>query len=595
MSKPTLTNNPAVAAFRPTSPFSERRLVWVLALAALLLASASCALGYFIQPPGTRFIGTAYNIDDYCNYLSWLRQTLDGRFFLHDQFTTEPQHDLEFNVFFWGLGRLGRLVHAGPQAVLLVARVGGGAALLALVWRLYRRCLPDEPRARLTAFGFACLSGGWGWLVWGRWHDRNLFGAPVDAWQPEAFTFLTLDTSALMTCSTALIVAALYALLRGEQTGQWKYPVWAGVCGAVLGNMHSYDVLHIAAAWGLFLVVWTALKRGRGVASSWARGLIALALTLPTTAYQYLVFQREAVFHARANTLTLSPAFWHYILGYGIVFALACIAIVGLAAGVFLQARLGAALAGNPHADEVAPGLRQTRPENLADFRPLLVAACWSVAGLMVIYLPVAFQRKMIMGTHIPLCLLAGVGAVYLTQRLAPRAQAAALCLLVALSVPTSLLFILRDCTHLTENKSETQQVPFLSQTLVDAYDWLRANTPPGSATVGFPALCASLPGYAGRPVWAGHWGETPQYGRKVAQFAAFADTRTSDADRRAFLAATGAQYLLYPNDVSALHFQDTHGAAHTFADLAHAPVSGTAPVYVGKDWTIFRLAAPSP
>ena len=41
----------------------------------------------------------------------------------------------------------------------------------------------------------------------------------------------------------------------------------------------------VSAAWGLFLVVWTIVKRGQGVAMSWARGLVALALTLPTTLY----------------------------------------------------------------------------------------------------------------------------------------------------------------------------------------------------------------------------------------------------------------------------------------------------------------------
>ena len=53
---------------------------------------------------GSFFIGTPYNIDDYCNYLSWLRQMADGHFFIHNLFTTDPQKNIEFNVFFWLLG-----------------------------------------------------------------------------------------------------------------------------------------------------------------------------------------------------------------------------------------------------------------------------------------------------------------------------------------------------------------------------------------------------------------------------------------------------------------------------------------------------------
>lgn len=550
----------------PSAPRLERRLVVGLALAALLLVCLPSAFGYAITPPGTHFIGTAYNIDDYCNYLSWVRQTMDGRFFFHNQFTTQPQRNLEFNLFFWALGRGAALLHLSPQAALQAARIAGGTAVLVLVYKLYQAAVPQNVPARVTAFAFVCLSGGWGWLQWPLWHDKNVSGSPVDAWQPEALTFLTLYTSALMTVSTAFIVGALYCLLRGEQTGRWQYAACAGLCGAVLGNIHSYDVLHLAAAWGLYLVAWTAVQRGRNVGASWARGVLALALTLPTTVYEYLILQRETVFRARAEVPTLSPTLWHYALGYGVVFILAVLALP------FLVRSL------------------QARSSLFADRQAALIALCWAIGGLAVIYLPVAFQRKMVMGTHIPLCLLAGAGAVLLTQQLKPRVQAFALAALVLLSLPTSLLFLARDMTHLTENRSETQQSPFLPDTLVDCYGWLRTHTPPGSAVVGFPTLCAALPGYAGRTVWAGHWAETPQYGTKVTEFARFADALTPVSERQSFLAQTHAQYFFYPNDVSAMAFANKHGVVHRFADFAHAPIPGTVPVYANAQFTIFRL-----
>ncbi len=552
----------------PKPPSSaETRIVVGVILLTLFLTGLPYLLGYYITPPGTQFIGTAYNIDDYCNYLSWLRQAMDGHFFLRSLFTTDPQKGLEFNVFFWLLGRLAHHAHLSPQAVLQMARVGGSLALLILIYRFYRFVLPSDLPARLTAFGFACLGSGFGWVTWAHWHDKNLPGSPVDAWQPEAYTFLTLYTSALMTVSTCLILGALYALLLGEQTGKWRYPVIAGVCGAILGNMHSYDVLHLSAAWGLFLVVWTVIKRGRGVAKSWARGVLALALTLPTTVYQYLVFQRETVFRQRANVPTLSPAFWHYALGYGLVFLLALFAL-------FVFARRTAPPASSPKTE--------TGP-------PLLFPACWAVAGLLVIYLPVAFQRKMLMGEHIPLCLLAGVGAAYLTARLAPRARTVALTCLVLLSCPSNLLFLTRDITHLETDRSETLQFPYLTDTLVDTFHWVAANTPPDAAVVGSPALCAYLPGYTGHPVWAGHWAETPRYAEKIQLFNRFSDSETPDADRQAFLRSTHARYLLYANDVSG-GYVTRRGEPRQFVDLAHVPPPYLVPVYRNKDDTLFRI-----
>ncbi len=572
----------------------EHRLVAALIAFTLLVSTLPYLLGYFLAPvmgvngSPTYFIGTPYNIDDYCNYLSWLRQMADGRFFLHNMFTTDKQNDLEFSVFFWLLGRVMAVTHCSPQAALQFARLTGGLGLLYLIYRFYRYCLPADKYARLSAFGFACLSSGLGWVQWHHWQDKNLPGGPVDAWQPEAYTFLSIYTSALMTVSTLLILGALYALLLGEQTRKWKYPVIAGVCGGILGNMHSYDVLHLSAAWGLFLIVRTIRLRGQGVAMSWVRGLVALALTLPTTLYMLYVFNREAVFKARANVPTLSPSLpivvsghhlnlpapWHYFLGYGLVFGLAVLAAVLL----------------------FKPSARKEESDPLVSFPygplsgfPCFFALCWAVAGLLIAYLPVPFQRKMLMGEHLPLCLLAGVGAAWLARRFAPRHQALALALLVLASAPSSALFLRRDFRHLQTDKSETHLSPFLSLPLVDVYHWLRANTPADAAVVGLPGLCTYLPGEAGRAVWAGHWAETPSYGDKDAQFVDAFDQEASDADRHAFLLSTNAQYLFYPNDISQATFKRRH-QIHHFVQLTLAPPPYLKQVYKNDTFTVYEI-----
>ena len=45
----------------------------------------------------------------------------------------------------------------------------------------------------------------------------------------------------------------------------------------------------------------------------------------------------------------------------------------------------------------------------------------WATAGFGVAYLPFAFQRKMIMGTHVPLCLLAALAVAGLAARFFPE------------------------------------------------------------------------------------------------------------------------------------------------------------------------------
>ena len=548
----------------------ERRIVFALITITLFAACLPYLLGYFSTPPGGFFVGTVYNIDDYCNYLSWLRQMADGRFTILNLFTTDPQKGLEFNLFFWLLGRLMAWTHCSAQTALQVARVGGGLALLNLLYRFYRHCLPDDRYARLSAFGFACLGSGFGWTQWRLWHDRNPYGSPVDAWQPEAYTFLSIYTSALMTVSTLLILGALYALLLGEQTGKWRYPIIAGVCGGILGNIHSYDVLHLAAAWGLFLVVWTGLTRGRGMAIRWARGCVALALTLPTTGYMVYLLKHEAVFAKRAAVPTLSPEVWHYFLGYGLVFGLAIVAMwmIGCKFKEGGVKRAGASPA----------------PTGV-----MLFVVCWAVAGMGVIYLPFAFQRKMLMGEHIPLCLLAGLGASWLVSRVAPTARVCALTLMVLASAPSNVLFLLRDINHIESNRSETHLSPYLPGAQRDVYHWLRANTLPDASVVGPPSLCTYLPGEAGRAVWAGHWAETPHYADKETEFADAFDARTSQPARQAFLLSTHASYFFYPNSVSDQTLKRRDGLHH-FVELTAAPPAYLTEVHKNELFTVYEI-----
>ena len=84
---------------------------------------------------------------------------------------------------------------------------------------------------------------------------------------------------------------------------------------------------------------------------------------------------------------TLSPPFYQYIFGYGIVLVMA---VVGVALRLMRRKR---------GADSVVAAAGTN----------LLLPACWFVAAMAVTYMPhVAFQRKMIMGADIPLSLLAG-------------------------------------------------------------------------------------------------------------------------------------------------------------------------------------------
>jgi hypothetical protein len=550
---------------------TEVNVVAGIIFLVVLLTTLPYLLAYSVS---NTFVGQIYNIVDFSVYLSWTRQAADGHFGTLNLFTTVKQHGYLFNCLFLVLGNVVRVTGLPIPIVFQIFRVGGAILLLWVAYLLCRTTYPTSVQARLTSFALIALSSGFGFVYWPKWIDHNVPQTSVDIWQPEAFTFLSIYATVLFVVATIFILTAFYNLVRGEQTGQYKYAVYAGLCGLVLGNIHSYDILHIAAGWGLYLIVITAAERKFDI-SRWLRALIAGALALPSSAYQYWVFLHEPVFNARAKTPTLSPNLYFYMMGYGLVFFLAAIAIALIIT---------------------------RRRDFVAFFRSGKVATwvvCWAIAGLTIIYLPVEFQRKMAMGEHIPLCILAGGAAAYLVSHSNRALRPVLLCILVAATFPTNALFLSREYRHIENGRSEISQANlYLTQPQVDVLGWIKKNTKPGEAILAFQPISQFIPGYCDRAVWVGHWSETPDYASKSAQLLTNFLASTSDEDRQNFILGTQTDYLVYWTSTAGEQPRLTRHGPEYLDDLGASPPKYLTPVYTTKtssadaqaSYTIFKI-----
>lgn len=606
-------------AYTPDS--TEKSVVFWIGFFTLLITCVPYWLGFAITPPGYQFIGYPYNIDDHCVYLSWIRQAADGDFFIRNLFTTDDQPVMLFNLLFWAIGLLSRVAHISPWLSSELFRIALSAGLLYLVYRFFRYCIPGDRIARVTGFAFACLSSGFGWSQWAKWQDRNIGGPPIDAFQPEAYTFTSIYLFVHFAAGTLLILGTLFAMLRCAHTGKTRYAVLAGLCAMLLGNIHSYDIFQVSAVWAVFLIALTIAAAARGVGKLWLQSVLALALSLPTVLFTYYVYKHNAVFNARAHSDTRSEPIWHYALGYGVEFILAIVAL-GLIVGIYRRTRPAIdafpddsiaekAADSEPQSGNVWPPATSHDAEDPSavasalvlpgwrDWKTACFAACWAVAGLAVIYVPFMFQRKTLMGEHIPLCLLAGWAASALTRNMRPALRIAALSLLVVASLPSNALFLLRDITHLEHNTSETDQRPFMSADEIGALNQIENKTPAGAPVLAFYYLSLYVPGLTGHPVWCGHWSETPDFAQRISEFRRFAEVPeyTSpdiadqmDAERRAFLARTRCAYLIYPTDVSGMSVTDRAGRVHSYLDFANSPPPYLIPVYHNKTQAILKI-----
>jgi len=501
---------------------SERladRKAWTLILAIVLFTLLPYLFGAWLSL-GRKYFWINHNIDDNCVYLAWIRQAWEGHFFFENRFTTDPQPRLSTNLFFWAIGTVARWTGLPVLLLFHLTRMGLGIVWLWSLWLLYKRLLPEG--ARMPALWLACVSAGLGWLFW-----RNAgINAPIDAWQVEAFTFLSLYLNPLFVVGTLLMTACTYDLWRAMQEMRWGFAVRAGVWALLLGNIHSYDVVQIAGAWLAFLLVSTALRKPLD-RQRWLMALTTGLIGLPSVVYQYWLYRIDPIFRHRADVPTSAPPLWHVLAGDAPLLVLALIAVA-----IIVRERR--------HREE-----------------PFLLLLCWAVVGIGLqylprifatvgVHLPMNFERKMIMGAHLPLCALAGWGLWLLVRHLPARRALLVTALVIAFTTPSNIRWLIRDGQNLIRNMANTgMHRAYMEPEEWEAIQWLANNTRPEEAVLAFPSFAVFIPPFAGNRVYAGHWGETPQFAERLRETLRFLDARRSDMERYELLRRAKVKYIV--------------------------------------------------
>ena len=504
---------------------AERRWVVLASLAVMAVTCIPYLFGWSITPPGNQYMGLLANPDEHNVYLGWMRQAERGNVLFFDPFTAEPQQARFFHGFFLALGLAARITHIPLIWIYHLARVMSGMLLLVGVYVLAAQ-LFEGRLARRLGWGFAAFSSGLGWL-----YALLRPGAavhPIDFGHglvmPEAITFLSLLLNPLFCFSVWLMVALWTAYIAAVRVNSWKLAALAGTAGFVLGNVHTYDMITVWLTLAGYVIAVAVIGRRFPAREAGFAALVGV-MAAPFVIYQYWLFQANAVFREKALTLTLTPPPAYFLMGYGLVLALA---IPG--AAVALRRRSG----------------------------PQALPVVWAVVTLLLVFLaPVSFQRKLAEGLHIPLSLLAAlfVGG-WLAPRMACVGASALAVLLVVATTPSNVVFIARGFRDLVHNNRAYVKVLmpplYLRADTVAAMTWLREHTGLDEAVLCMPLEGSYLPGVAGNKVFIGHWAETLHYPKKLAILRWFFSDRTQARRQREFMEANGLKYVLYtPNEAA--------------------------------------------
>lgn len=497
---------------------ARAELRWAALVAAVLMALTCLPYlyGLLIRPDGWYYSGLLTNPDEHNVYLAYMKQAANGRLFLIDPFTSEPQSGRVVNVFFLVLGTCARGADLPLPVLYHLARVASGWLLLMAIYCLAAQVLATVSGRRIALL-LAGLASGLGWLypaAGGRPHPIDYGPGLV---MPEAITFLSLLLNPLFCFSVFLMIATIGLAAHAFSSNSLRSAVLAGLAALVLGNIHTYDLIPVVAVLAAYLIMLAATRRLTMRAIGLA--LLIAALAAPSLIYQlWLIRGGEVTLVVKSQeTPVRSPAPVFLALGLGLPLALA---VAGAVRGALRGASDGARL-----------------------------AALWLVLGFAAVYLPVPFQRKLAEGLHVPLCLLAVLALEPAWRELKDRRALWIGALLVLLTVPCNFLFVNRALQDVRTNNAayigNAMPPLYLRADQRGALAWLDGETTQSDLLLCNSFLGSYAPSLAGCRVYVGHWAETLHFQEKLGRLAWFLKAAAPDAGREAFCREEGITYVL--------------------------------------------------
>lgn len=499
-------------------------LVLLFALALVVVTSLPYLVAWQTQNADWQFGGFLFGAEDGYSYLAKMRLGVRGLWDFYLFYTPEPHAPAP--LVYLGYIAPGHLVGlfydandpALPAALAVANQIMRIVADMALIVVLYRfiATFVRPVGVRMTALLLATLGGGLGWLL-------PLVGAgnAPEFYLPESFGFLLLFGIPHLALARAALFGGLLLFLHAfDGDHPTRNLMLAAACWWLVGLVVPFYVgivYMVLGIWGLML--WAAQRRFPLRLARLAIG--AGLLTVPLLLYYLWLFSTNPAMGTwtAQNQLPAAPPL-DYLLAYAVI---ALPALYGLRVA-WRRAR---------HDPRFA----------------LLVG--WGPAGVLLVYTPIAVQRRLSEGVLVPLALLAALGlwAWVRARALRPRRRrrsalrsfgAVALPLVVLASMSTVLLLLG------SFGAAAVPRLPlFRPAAEVAAFDWLNRHAPTDAIVLAPVVHANALPVFANVRTYMGHGPETIDWPRKSEDVRRFFAGDMDTAERAALLSDYDIAYVL--------------------------------------------------
>lgn len=361
----------------------EWKHLWAITLIIITLSAVPFIYAHLSAPEGYEYNGLhSLTRGDFPVYYSYINQIKNGQELLFNNFALEEQTTPILNIFWLLLGKFALLFKLEPATVIQLFKIVlTPVAIISLY--IFTSYFFSDIKKRLMAIWTLCFSSGFGgYAIYIFLSHRTTRSEnwPIDFWVPESNTFLTLYHLPHFILSLTLIVSIYYLFLRALETKKSLYALYAGLLGLILFNFHPYHTLTVNSVISIYLAykLFTQPK-------DWFLYIrIFLLWFIPSTVsviYHYLLILTDFAIGSRAlQNVSLTPPPIYIFLGYGFVLIFAI-------CGLYFYFK--------------------NRKTNFTDINHFDFIVIWFIVNSLLLYFPIAFQRRFLAGYHIPMVLLA--------------------------------------------------------------------------------------------------------------------------------------------------------------------------------------------
>lgn len=524
----------------------ERFFLCCLAV-TMFVAALPFIIGQVLTPSGAEFFGNKLIAPaDYSIYYSYINQGMQGHLFMYDAFTSEAHAATLFQPLWFFVGLGARLFHLSAPVAFAAARYLSIPIFLWTLWWAAGWICPNQPRRRKVGFVMSLVASGFGGIM-------ALIGPRLadfpwtypDLWVSEAYTVLTLWSSAHFLLVTSGIIFVLVAVERSWAEQRWSWARWAGVVAVATLAIHPFHVLTWVIFW-MLMTLWRWQNTKKFPWSYIARWVTVLAISLPMVLLYGLQLQFDVLTIQRSiQNVNRSARPWAMILSLGLPLLLAIVSVWRW----------------------------KPRDERWRWLVGLAIAYC------IAAYAPVLFQRRLTQGMMLPLAWLSApmIESIIFTSR--QRSTKWAIGIALGLMLSFSWLFIggvmIKDYAR---DIREPVRMYYIDRDHQDLATFVR-QLDPHQPLLGTLIESNVLAGQTSHQVYVGYGVETWNFNQKLDRMNAFFSSMTK-IEQRQFLQREQLCFILTSPRTEA---KGSAFQPQTWTDLIT--------IWIGKELTLYQTS----